>query len=140
METYRKVKVSIPTWAGWLFVIISIGLIPWTVYLSLALPEHHLSRNWDITWVGLDIALIISILATGLLAKLKSIYMITTAIITGTLLLTDAWFDILSYRAGSRGFNEALIMAAFGEIPVALMSFLLAIHGLRRLHANNKQS
>jgi hypothetical protein len=135
MEELRKIKLNIPSWAAVLYIVISLGLIPWTVYLSFALPDHHLSRNWDITWVGLDAALIGSLLATGILARLKSIYMIATAVITGTLFTTDAWFDILSYRAGTRGFNEAVVMALIGEIPMAVMSFALAVHGLRRLHA-----
>lgn len=136
MDYYRQIKISIPSWATWLYVLISIVLIPWTIYLSFALPTRHLSHNWDITWVGLDIALVGSLLATGILAKLKSIYMVITAVATATLFITDAWFDILSYPAGSRGFDHALIMAIFGEIPMATMSLLLAAHGLRRLHSD----
>ncbi|MGH7234449.1 MAG: hypothetical protein ACREF7_03340 [Candidatus Saccharimonadales bacterium] len=134
MNDYRQIKITIPSWASWLFIIISICLIPWTIYLSFALPAHHLSHNWDMTWVGLDSALIGSLLATAILAKLKSIYMVVTAVVTATLFITDAWFDILSYRPGTHGFDEALIMAIVGEIPMAFMSLLLAIHGLRRLH------
>ena len=135
MDYYRRIKIAIPSWAAWVYVLISICLIPWTVYLSFALPTHHISRNWDITWVGLDAALIGSLLATGILAKLKSIYMIMTAMITATLFATDAWFDILSYRAGTRSFDTALLMAVVGEIPMAIMSAGLAVYGLRRLHA-----
>ncbi len=134
MDKYRKVKINIPPWAATIYILISIGLIPWTIYLGFALPTHHLARNWDITWVGLDITLIIGLLTTGILARLKSIYMIMAASITGTLFMTDAWFDILGYKMGSFGFGKALVMAICGEIPVALMSFILAVHGLRRLH------
>lgn len=139
MQKHRQVKVTIPSWLAVAYILISIGLVPWTVYLSFALPEHHLSRNWDITWVGFDAALIGSLLVTGLLAKMKSIYMILASVITGTLFSTDAWFDILSYKVGARGFNEAVVMALFGEIPMAIMSFSLAVHGLRRLHAAGKR-
>lgn len=139
MEEYRKVKISIPSWATILFVVISLGLIPWTIYLSFALPQHHLSRNWDITWVGLDAALIGSLLATAILAKLKSIYMVMAAVIVGTLFLTDAWFDILSYHVASHGFYEAVGMAVFGEIPMAIMSFSLSVHALRRMHSQGSK-
>ena len=134
MDQYRKVKINIPAWAATIYILISIGLIPWTIYLGFALPTRHLAHNWDITWVGLDIALIIALLVTGLLARLKSIYMIMAASVTGALFLTDAWFDILGYRMGSFGFGKALVMAVFGELPMAFLSFLLAIHALRRLH------
>lgn len=138
MDYFRSVKITIPSWAAWLYVLISLFLIPWTVYLSFALPAHHLSRNWDLTWVGLDAALIGSLLATGILAKLKSIYMVVTAMVTATLFVTDAWFDILSYRPGTKSFNGALLMAIVGEIPMAVMSIALAVHGLRRLHATGE--
>jgi hypothetical protein len=138
MNDLRQIRIAIPAWATWLYVLISIGLIPWTIYLSFALPAHHLSRNWDITWVGLDVALIGSLFATGILAKLKSIYMVVTAVMTATLFITDAWFDILSYHPGSHGFNEALIMAVLGEIPMAVMSLMLAVHGLHKLHAKTE--
>ena len=98
------------------------------------MPTRHLTKNWDITWVGLDVALIIGLLTTGILAKLKSIYVVIAATITGALFATDAWFDILGYRLGSFSFSKALFMAVFGEIPVAIMSFSLAIHVLRKLH------
>ena len=139
MDYFRRVKINIPSWAAILYVLISVCLIPWTVYLSFALPVHHLSRNWDITWVGMDAALIGFLLATGILAKLKSIYMVLTAMITATLFITDAWFDILSYPAGSRNFDGALLMAVIGEIPMAIMSVALAVHGLRRLHSNGNK-
>ena len=134
MNRYRKVSINIPTWAATLYIIISIGLIPWTIYLGYDLPTRHLTKNWDITWVGLDVALIIGLLVTGILAKLKSIYVVIAATITGALFATDAWFDILGYRLGSFSFSKALFMAVFGEIPVAIMSFSLAIHVLRKLH------
>ena len=40
----------------WAFVImggIAIGLLPWTVYLSITLPPKHESVHWDIVWPGL---------------------------------------------------------------------------------------
>ena len=140
MNEYRKIKVTIPGWAAGLYILISVGLVPWTIYLGFRLPTEHLARNWDITWVGLDIAIIVALLATGILAKLGSIYMVIAAVVTGALFVTDAWFDILGYRVGSLGQAEALLMAVFGELPMAFMSFALAIHSLQRLHANNKTS
>lgn len=134
-DDYRKVKLKIPNWAIVVYILISIGLAPWTVYLGLHLPANHITQNWDMTWVGLDIALIISLLITGILAKFESIYLISSASVTGTLFLADAWFDILGYRMGTFGSTEAILMAVLGELPMAIMSFSLAIHGLTRLHA-----
>lgn len=135
VEELRKVKTNIPRWAAAIYLLISVGMIPWVIYLAYTLHAQHISRNWDITWVGLDIAQISSLLITGMLTKIKSIYMVFTATITGTLFLTDAWFDILGYKLGTIGSSEAIVMATLGEIPLALMSYALAIHGLHRLHA-----
>jgi len=135
MEELRKVKTNIPKWAASIYILISIGMIPWVIYLGYSLHAQHISRNWDITWIGLDIAQISSLLITGLLTRIGSIYMVFTATITGTLFLADAWFDILGYKLGTFGSSEAIIMATFGEVPLAIMSYALAIHGLNRLHA-----
>ena len=135
MEELRKIKLNIPSWAARLYILISLAMIPWVIYLGYKLPLQHISRNWDITWIGLDVAQISALLTTGILARLSSIYMLFFAPIAGTLFLTDAWFDILGYKVGAFGFNQALLMAAFGEIPLTVMSFALTIHGLKRLHA-----
>jgi len=137
MEDLKKVRIKVPKWASIIYILISIGMIPWVIFLGFHLRAQHISRNWDITWVGLDIAQISALLFTGLFAKLHSIYIIFSATIAGTLFIADAWFDILSYRSSSFGFSEAVLMATFGEVPLAIMSFVLAIHGLRRLHSKN---
>ena len=93
MEELKKVKTNIPKWATTIYILISIGMIPWVIYLGISLHAQHISRNWSITWVGLDIAQISLLLITGLLTRLNSIYMIFTAAITGTLFLTDASSD-----------------------------------------------
>lgn len=138
MEEVKKVKISIPSWAAVLYIVISLFMIPWTVFLGMHLPSQHITKNWDITWVGLDTVLIVSLLVTGILAKMDSIYMVVSAVITGTLFMTDAWFDVLGYRLGSIGFSEAMLTAFFGELPMAIMSFSLAVHGLRRLYAKKE--
>jgi len=137
MKHENKIKLNIPTWAAVFYVIISIGMIPWVLYLAISLPANHTTRNWDIIWVGLDIAEITALLVTAWLAKIKSLYVIFFAIITGTLFLMDAWFDILSYHSGSAGFNNALLMAIFGELPLATLSYLLAISSIKKLKSSN---
>jgi hypothetical protein len=63
------------------------------------------------------------------LAFKKSKWVTIPATAVGTLLLFDAWFDIMSSRPGAE-LNEAILMAAFFEIPIALMSYALAFHVL----------
>ena len=46
-------------------------------------------------------------------------------IITGTLLVCDAWFD-LALDYGSRGFTTSLVSALVAELPLALLLFTSA--------------
>jgi hypothetical protein len=50
---------------------------------------------------------------------------IVLMIVTGTLLLCDAWFD-LTLDYGSRAFTTSILSAVFAEIPLALILFAAA--------------
>ena len=111
--------------------MLAMVLLPWTVYLSLTLPRRHLSDHWDISWTGLDIGLAIALLATGFFAYIRSTWIIIAAASTGSLLLVDAWFDVTTEHS-SQDFAQALILAFAFELPLAVMSFYLASHAIRR--------
>ena len=42
-----------------------VGLIPWTVYLAITLPDKYIAHNWPATWVGFDILLLVFMVATA---------------------------------------------------------------------------
>jgi hypothetical protein len=115
---------------GRVFVGLALILVPWTVYLGFALPMRHLSAHWDISWVGLDAAEAAALFATGWLAYRHSRWTATVAPIAGTLLLVDAWFDVLSARASGK-FYEALALALVIELPLAIISFYMAELSMR---------
>lgn len=129
MKKSPPVHIPIPAWAGVVYLILCIVLIPWTVYLSLALPTRHISQHWDVSWGGLDAGIILALLITAILAFKKSKWVTIPATTAGTLLVVDAWFDVLSSHRGLQ-LSEALLMAVCFELPVALMSFALAHHVL----------
>jgi hypothetical protein len=62
------------------------------------------------------------------LARMQSVWVIISASTTGSLLLVDAWFDIMSEHGGS--FYQAITVAAFIEIPLAVLSYYVAFHAL----------
>jgi hypothetical protein len=126
----NTIRLRLPRWAPRVYTLLAVILLPWTIYLGLSLPEHHLSAHWDLSWTGLDIALVASLFATGVLARIKSVWVIISASTTGSLLLVDAWFDIMSERGNS--FHQAVVMACLIEIPLAMMSYYLAFHALER--------
>lgn len=105
-------------------------MLPWTVNLAYVLPVRHLSHNWDVTWVGLDVAEMIAMVMTGVFGLRKSKLIVLSAAATGTLLIVDAWFDTLSSSASNR--EMALILAAGVEIPLAIISFAISYKFLVR--------
>lgn len=127
--------LHIPTWVTKVYIMLAAVLLPWTIYIGLSLPSRHLSVNWDVSWTGLDIGIIIALLATGLLAYHRSIWVVIAAASAGSLLLVDAWFDVLSEHSVAM-FHQALIVAFVFEIPLAAMSYYLAGH---TLHHNTKE-
>lgn len=107
------------------FGAIGIGLLPWTVWLSSSLRPEHLTDNWDVAWSGFDAALALMFLLTAVAAWRRSAWVGVFAAITGTLLVTDAWFDvILESRADD--VTMALVLAFIAELPAAALCFWIA--------------
>ena len=139
MQKLRKPKdndiiLRIPKWLTHVYIVMGAILMPWTAYLSGSLDSLHISHNWDTMWIGFDVIIIFFLLLTGILAYTRSLWVVITASATGALLLADAWFDVMTERAGHDA-KQAIFLAFFIEIPVALMSFYLARSTLK--HNNN---
>lgn len=140
MATRRKQKdnkiiLLVPTWAANGYISLAVVLLPWTIYLGFTLPRRHLSINWDVSWTGLDIGLVVSLLATGFFAYIRSIWIVIASATAGSLLLVDAWFDVMSEHP-SLQFHQAMLLALVFELPLALMSYYLSIHAL---HHNRRR-
>ncbi len=105
-----------------------VALAGWIAILILTLPGRYTSSDWRAVWVGLDIAELLGFAATAWAAWHQRQVVIFLMIITGTLLLCDAWFD-LALDYGSSGFTASLLSALLAEIPLAFLMFA----GARRL-------
>jgi hypothetical protein len=102
-----------------------VVLAGWIALLILTLPGHYTSEDWRTVWVGLDIGELAGFAATGWAAWHQRQIVIFLMIVTGTLLVGDAWFDVaLNY--GSRGFTASVISAVLVELPVAFLMFASA--------------
>lgn len=108
--------------------------VPWTIWLSFSLPVSHQDRNWNLAWTGFDCALICSLALTAYLAWRKSGWVVLAATATATLLLTDAWFDILTARIGPE-YATSLVSAACAEVPLAALSLWIAYRSGKRFFA-----
>ena len=108
-----------------------IAMIPWTITLAITLPPHYVASHWRLTWVGLDAAMAFFLARTAWLTYRRRRGVVITAVITGTLLSVDAWFDVVT-ATGRADRMVSLATAVFGEIPLAIVLFWAA---WRVLHA-----
>jgi hypothetical protein len=102
-----------------------LGLAAWIAVLVLTLPERYTSHYWPAVWVGLDIAELACFAATAWAAWHQRQILIFLMVVTGTLLVCDAWFD-LALAYGSRGFIMSLLSALLVELPLAVLLFTSA--------------
>lgn len=113
-------------WAGPAFVLFSLVLIPWTIYLGYTLPSRQPSPHYNIAWVGFDVLLLIALGATGCFALRHSRYLAVAAAAASTLLVVDAWFDIMT--SPRQQMFQAVILAVFVELPLATLCAWLSYH------------
>lgn len=113
-------------WAGPAFVLFSVILLPWTIYLGYSLPSRQLSSHYDIAWAGFDILLLVTLASTGYFALRRSRYLATAAAATATMLVVDVWFDIMT--SPRHQLLQALTLAVLIELPLAGVCAWLSYH------------
>ena len=113
-------------WAGPSFALFSLIMVPWTVYLAYSLPSRQVSADYDIAWAGFDVMLMAVLAGTGFFALKRSRYLAVTASAAASLLLMDAWFDVVTSPPGQR--PEAIVLAAAVELPLAAVCVWLSYH------------
>ena len=111
-------------WVMALFGVIGLGLFPWTIWLSASLKPHHETRHWDLAWSGFDSGLALAFLLTAFAAWRKSPWVGALSAATGTLLITDAWFDI-ALESHSDEIRNAVYLAIFAELPLAVICWFI---------------
>jgi hypothetical protein len=103
-----------------LFALVAIALVPWILYLTFTLPSRHVTSHYDLAWVGFDVGLTASFAATAWAAFRGSQWLAPLAAVTGTMLVCDAWFDIVTSHSGAEMW-EAIAEAALAELPLAAL-------------------
>jgi hypothetical protein len=106
------------------FVLIAAGMVPWTIFLGFSLPPKFDAGHWDLLWTGFDAGLICVLAYAAWAAWFHRQIIATTAIVAGTLLLCDAWFDIIT-SLGHRDQWVTLLTGFGGELPLAVFFFWL---------------
>lgn len=122
----RAVRVGVAVLAA-----MAVLLPPWAVYLAVVLPGEHVAPNWDVVWVGFDLAL--SALAAAALIALRR-RSSWTPVLAGALaaaLACDAWFDVMTSTGDER--SLAVVLAVIVELPVAAIVALVGVRSSRSL-------
>ena len=108
-----------------LFGAVAVLLLPWAATLNLVVPERHVANHWAVTWTGFDLALAAGLLSVAIAAYRRSPWLPRLAMMAGTLLACDAWFDVLTASDGT-DVQLAILGAVGAELPLAVLCFVMA--------------
>lgn len=111
-------------------VIVCLGLLPWIVLLGLTLPHRYVANHWAVAWVGFDVALLCALALTTWAAWRQRQIVIGAALVTGTMLVIDAWFDVVT-DSTKGDLIISVVTAVFGELPLAVLAFVVAFRLMR---------
>ncbi len=122
------------SWKWELLLVLIIGgcivLAAWIGYLAVSLPAFYRAGSWRGAWVGFDLALLGAFATTGWAAWRRRQILIICLIVLATLLLCDAWFDVVLDER-TAGFLSALLSALLVEVPIAVIAVFVARRLLR---------
>ena len=91
-----------------------------TTSSSATLPRTYTTGHWRLTWVGFDAALAAALAATAVLALWRRQLVIVAAMIAGSLLCCDAWFDATTAAGSDRWLSFVSIPVEVGLALVLL--------------------
>lgn len=114
-----------PRWAAPVFCVMGAALVPWTLWLAATLPTRHTSHHYAAAWSGFDIALAGSLIGTGLGMFRRATWTQSVAAAAATLLVCDAWFDVLLAAPGDEQLTS-VASAALVELPLAAACAVVA--------------
>jgi hypothetical protein len=132
MAKVEETPELVPRWVALLLTAIVAGLVVWTLYLSYSLPARHVTEHWRIAWAGFDIGLALALASTALGVLREAQWVDATAAVAATLLVTDAWFDIV-LADGAMEQTEAIGLAVIGEIPLAVFCIWIVMNAERAI-------
>ena len=109
----------VPPWIAPAFFLCALILILWAGFLIITLPRNYTANHWHVAWGGFDIGLGAALVATSVA--------VVAAAVTGTLLVCDAWFDLMTSSTTAE-LVQAALEAALVELPLAALCFWMAIN------------
>ena len=122
----REIRIAV-------MVLSVVVLVPWIGYLAVTLPRAYVAQNWDKTWVGFDLLLLVMMAATAVFGVLRRQALVLTAFATGVLLICDAWFDVMTAQGEDRPWS--VLTALVIELPLAGLLIVGSLQVLRLVAA-----
>ena len=112
-------------WVPPALALIALALVPWALWLTTVLPSHEVAEHWDVAWAGLDLMLAATLLATAISAWRHGPLLQACAASAGTLLVVDAWFDLLT--SSGIDLTYAVVLAIVAELPLAAVCLWIVL-------------
>jgi hypothetical protein len=132
VELQRESEPASGTGTSWkwdaLLVAVAAGcvvLAAWIGYLAVALPPFYRTGSWRGAWVGFDVGELAAFAAVGWAAWRRRQLLILALVVLATLLICDAWFDVV-LDLHTSGFWASLASALVVELPLALIALVMA--------------
>ncbi len=101
----------------------AVAVVPLVVLAALGAPSSHAAHHLGLMWTGLDVFELLGMALTGWCLWRRLPNLAAAAALTGTLMLCDAWYDVVTTTGRAEGTSLAL---ACLEIPLAVLSFAVA--------------
>ena len=124
-------ELSARAHARWLPIALTLAALAFVSSLVVVLtvvPKVQTAHHLRVAWTGLDVFEVLALAATGFALQRRPAIVAIPATVTGTLLLADAWLNIIPSTGMAR--YEGIVMA-FLEVPLAALSFWVAAHASR---------
>jgi hypothetical protein len=123
-------RLSLPRWLAPLAICAIVGMLPWIIYLGLTLPGKARADHYNLAWIGFDCLEWSVLAALAFFAIRRHPATGPVAAIASAMLVVDAWFDVVTTHNGGE-FLVAVLLAAFAEIPLAIICAWAAINAER---------
>ena len=106
-------------WFPRFLAVACLILVVWIGVLAVTLPRHYVAGHWKAAWTGFDFALFASLAVTSWALWRQRQVAVGASLVTGTLLLCDAWFDVVTSDS-RRDLMASVLSAVLIEIPLAV--------------------
>jgi hypothetical protein len=110
-------------WLPIALTVAALALAPSLAVVLTVVPKVQIAHHLRVAWTGLDVFEVLALASTGFALQRRPAIAVLPATITGTLLLCDAWINIIPSTGVA--LYEGIVMA-FVELPLAALSFWTA--------------